>query len=213
MKIQFVTDKVSVEEQYDVLKHEFDIMTTFHHPFIGNASYLFKDLHRVYMASTLKIPFETFLFAKGALNEDDVSFYMAEIILVLEHLHNKDVAHRDIKVDNILMGKDGHLQLIDFGLMFMKHKCKKDGEKENLNCLIKENYIPCQSYCPDEASFKVALNHDLIMAGNLLKVMLGIYGDFQTVMYGRWPYLGDYEIRPLYTKDAGFYFLKLNESK
>jgi serine/threonine protein kinase len=43
-------------------------------------------------------------------------FYLAEIILALEHLHNHGVLHRDLKPENILLSADGHVCLTDFGL-------------------------------------------------------------------------------------------------
>jgi len=44
---------------------------------------------------------------------------MAEMVLALEHLHNKRIVHRDLKPDNILINADGHLKLTDFGLSDM----------------------------------------------------------------------------------------------
>lgn len=52
----------------------------------------------------------------GSLNEECVKFYAAQMLLILEHLRNVNIAHRDIKPDNIMIEKDGYLQLIDFGL-------------------------------------------------------------------------------------------------
>ncbi len=40
---------------------------------------------------------------------------MAEIVLILEFLHSNGIAHRDVKPENILITKGGHLKFIDFG--------------------------------------------------------------------------------------------------
>lgn len=41
---------------------------------------------------------------------------MAEIILGVQHIHQAGIMHRDLKPKNILIGRDGHLLLADFGL-------------------------------------------------------------------------------------------------
>ena len=61
----------------------------------------------------------TLLQGIGALPEDWARQYMAEMVLALEHLHNKRIVHRDLKPDNILINADGHLKLTDFGLSDM----------------------------------------------------------------------------------------------
>jgi len=39
-----------------------------------------------------------------------------EIVLALEYLHDNDIIHGDLKVENILLDKCGHVRLCDFGL-------------------------------------------------------------------------------------------------
>lgn len=42
-------------------------------------------------------------------------FYIAECVLALETVHGLGYAHRDIKIDNLLLGPRGHVYLADFG--------------------------------------------------------------------------------------------------
>jgi len=55
------------------------------------------------------------LEAEGALTIDETKFYMAEVLLALEELHNLNFIHRDVKPGNILIYLNGHAKLVDFG--------------------------------------------------------------------------------------------------
>lgn len=53
---------------------------------------------------------------KDILSEEESRFYIAETILAVETVHSLNYIHRDLKPDNLLIGKDGHVKLSDFGL-------------------------------------------------------------------------------------------------
>ncbi len=58
----------------------------------------------------------TLLMEKDILSEEESRFYIAETILAVETVHSLNYIHRDLKPDNLLIGKDGHVKLSDFGL-------------------------------------------------------------------------------------------------
>ena len=42
--------------------------------------------------------------------------YHAEALLALEYIHSYGIVHRDLKPENLLITKEGHIKLTDFGL-------------------------------------------------------------------------------------------------
>ncbi|OAY22929.1 hypothetical protein MANES_18G037700v8 [Manihot esculenta] len=58
----------------------------------------------------------TLLMREDTLSEDVARFYIAESILAIHSIHQYNYVHRDIKPDNLILDKNGHLKLSDFGL-------------------------------------------------------------------------------------------------
>lgn len=45
-----------------------------------------------------------------------MKFYAVQLIDAVRHLHKNGIAHRDLKLENILINKEGYLKIIDFGI-------------------------------------------------------------------------------------------------
>ncbi|WWD01371.1 hypothetical protein V866_008314 [Kwoniella sp. B9012] len=52
----------------------------------------------------------------GAMSEEVVRFYVAEIAMATDYLHSKRIVHRDLKPDNILLDEKGHAHITDFNI-------------------------------------------------------------------------------------------------
>lgn len=59
---------------------------------------------------------KSLLAVSGFFEESAAKFYIAEITLALQYLHQHGIIHRDIKPDNMLLTASGHVKLTDFGL-------------------------------------------------------------------------------------------------
>ena len=51
----------------------------------------------------------------GSFSDSLVRHYTRQILVGLEHLHSRKIIHRDLKGANILISKEGHVKLADFG--------------------------------------------------------------------------------------------------
>ncbi|CAB4253196.1 similar to Saccharomyces cerevisiae YDL025C RTK1 Putative protein kinase, potentially phosphorylated by Cdc28p [Maudiozyma barnettii] len=62
------------------------------------------------------VPFDFFnVVMDGQITDQEAACYMKQLVNGTAYLHSKDIAHRDIKLDNCVMSKDGILKIIDFG--------------------------------------------------------------------------------------------------
>ncbi|WEW55943.1 Cytochrome c oxidase subunit 1 [Emydomyces testavorans] len=88
------------------------------HPFITTLVASFSDDQCLYMLLDYCPGGEIFSFLRRVrrFSESTAKFYAAEIVLILEYLHDvQGVAYRDLKPENILLDAEGHLKLVDFG--------------------------------------------------------------------------------------------------
>ncbi|KAK4529716.1 hypothetical protein CCYA_CCYA02G0573 [Cyanidiococcus yangmingshanensis] len=94
------------------------ILGNVQHPYIVALRYAFQTEDQLYLVLDYCSGGELFFHLKreGRFPESTVRIYMAEITLALEHLHGRNIIYRDLKPENVLLDRDGHVLLADFGL-------------------------------------------------------------------------------------------------
>ncbi|UKZ59449.1 uncharacterized protein TrAtP1_000752 [Trichoderma atroviride] len=87
-------------------------------PFIVGLKFSFQTPSELYLVTDYMSGGELFwhLQKEGRFDEKRAKFYIAELILAIQHLHNNDIVYRDLKPENILLDANGHIALCDFGL-------------------------------------------------------------------------------------------------
>lgn len=87
-------------------------------PFIVGLKFSFQTPSDLYLVTDYMSGGELFwhLQKEGRFDEKRAKFYIAELILAIEHLHRNDIVYRDLKPENILLDANGHIALCDFGL-------------------------------------------------------------------------------------------------
>ena len=137
------------------------------HPFVVKLFYAFQDHEKLYLILEYAQGGELFhhLAMERMFPEETAAFYMAEIVMALEHLHsNLGVIYRDLKPENCLLDAEGHLLLTDFGLS----KVAVEGEGRAKSFLGTIDYMAPEVVAGHEYGMAVdwwslgALGHDLL---------------------------------------------------
>jgi serine/threonine protein kinase len=87
-------------------------------PFVVKLWWSFHDADNLYLILDFHPggDLATQLSRWGRLGRDRARFYTSEIVEGVECLHAAGVIYRDLKPENALLGADGHIVLVDFGL-------------------------------------------------------------------------------------------------
>ena len=109
--------KMKEKKLSKTLQNERNILKGISSDYVVNSYYIFKDKVKYYfvmeylpggdvyhLLSSIILPFST------------IQLIVAETLLAVNYLHSINIIHHDIKPENILIAKDGHFKLSDFGL-------------------------------------------------------------------------------------------------
>jgi tRNA A-37 threonylcarbamoyl transferase component Bud32 len=135
-----------------VLKYaisESKIMKELDHPFILSLHYSFECSNYLYLVleycpgGDLEC-----LLESGPVSESRARFYLGQIILGLEYLHDHDIVYRDLKPANVLIDSQGYIKLADFGLA----KSITDNEEAISTLIGSPAYISPEILCYEKIS-------------------------------------------------------------
>lgn len=116
---QMRKDEMVFKNQVHHVRAEKDALSIAKDSWVIKLHYTFQDDSFLYMVMDY-LPggdLMTQLMLKDIFNEEETRFYIAELVEAVDYIHTSlKYIHRDIKPDNIIFDKDGHIHLLDFGL-------------------------------------------------------------------------------------------------
>jgi serine/threonine protein kinase len=116
-----------------------------HHPCIVSSLDFYKDNNTAYLVMEYLdgIPLSEYINRKGGkISWNETLEIMTPVMDALREVHKSNLVHRDISPDNIFIGKDGQVKLLDFGAARFAL-----GEKsKSLSVVLKPGYAPPEQY-------------------------------------------------------------------
>uniref|UniRef100_A0A8C3S6T0 Serine/threonine-protein kinase MRCK alpha n=1 Tax=Chelydra serpentina TaxID=8475 RepID=A0A8C3S6T0_CHESE len=122
-------------------REERDVLVNGDNQWITTLHYAFQDDNYLYLVMDYYVGGDLLtLLSKfeDRLPEDMARFYLAEMVIAIDSVHQLHYVHRDIKPDNILMDMNGHIRLADFGSCL---KLMEDGTVQSSVAVGTPDYI------------------------------------------------------------------------
>eukprot|EP00308_Calcidiscus_leptoporus_P000358 CAMPEP_0119357956 /NCGR_PEP_ID=MMETSP1334-20130426/6257_1 /TAXON_ID=127549 /ORGANISM="Calcidiscus leptoporus, Strain RCC1130" /LENGTH=1049 /DNA_ID=CAMNT_0007372323 /DNA_START=84 /DNA_END=3233 /DNA_ORIENTATION=+ len=112
-----------------------------HHAYVPLALGNFMDNSCLYTVFKVRIVMElsVLLESVGTCDESMATFYAANVLLALQHLHNEGICYRNLAPDNLFVDRDGFVQLMDF-----RFAVKLDGTQARDYCGLATYLAPEQ---------------------------------------------------------------------
>ena len=117
MKVSY-KKRIKVKNGEGLAINERNILCKLNSPFIVGLHYAFQTPDQLVLVLDLAEggDLHFHIDQRGALPDDSVRFYTAEMVLGLEHMHSQNIIYRDMKPSNVLLDTEGHIKISDLGL-------------------------------------------------------------------------------------------------
>ena len=108
-----------MQKEMQHLLNEKEVLLTLDCPFIVRLATCWQDPKLLYMllepcmGGELRTVMHS--FPKNQIPERNARFYAACIVLALRHMHERDIVHRDLAPENLMVDDHGYIRLVDFG--------------------------------------------------------------------------------------------------
>ncbi|XP_059608201.1 testis-specific serine/threonine-protein kinase 1-like [Phlebotomus argentipes] len=152
-------------------RREVEILQSIQHPFIVCLHSVFTHEQQCFIVTEMAEAGDLldFLLRHGPIRENRAKKWTKELSQALNYLHARDIVHRDLKCENILLTKQLHVQLADFGF------AKRLTADDELSRGYSETYCGSLAYAAPEILLRqpyLSKPADLWSLGVILFVLL-----------------------------------------
>ncbi|XP_017152207.1 testis-specific serine/threonine-protein kinase 1 [Drosophila miranda] len=176
-----IISKVKAPPEYTqkFLPREIEAVKGLHHENLITFYQSIETSHRVYLIMQLAEngTLLDYVREKKFLDETESRKLFRQLISAVEYIHSKNVVHRDIKCENLLLDENYNLKLIDFGF------ARKDTRSSDNQVVLSKTFCGSYAYASPEILKGVAYDpfmSDLWACGVVCYAMV----------FGRLPYDG-----------------------
>ena len=117
LKEMFKVKVIDRRSEFSIMS-ERNLLSRLKHPFIVNMHFAFQDFSKLYLVMDLLSggDLRYHIAKRKTFSEQETKFFIANLILSLEYIHNQKIIHRDIKPENLVLDSRGYVRLTDFGV-------------------------------------------------------------------------------------------------
>ncbi|XP_015672958.1 citron Rho-interacting kinase isoform X1 [Protobothrops mucrosquamatus] len=116
--MKVMSKETLLEKEQVFFEEERNILSQNASPWIPRLHYAFQDKKNLYLVMDYEPGGELLSFLnryEDQLEESTTQFYLAELVLAIHSIHQIGYVHRDVKPENILIDRTGHIKLVGFG--------------------------------------------------------------------------------------------------